>query len=98
MSAEARLLVRQQKGVAGRPWTQRLVLKGLGLRGPGSEVVVANERAIRGMIRKVLHLVTVEEVGAANAAGKAPAGSDAKGTGSKSSGAKATPAAKKVKS
>jgi large subunit ribosomal protein L30 len=62
MSAEARLLVRQQKGMAGRPWTQRLVLKGLGLRGPGSEVVVANERAIRGMIRKVLHLVSVEEV------------------------------------
>ncbi len=67
MSAEARLLVRQQKGVAGRPWTQRLVLKGLGLRGPGSEVVVANERAIRGMIRKVLHLVSVVEVGAAAA-------------------------------
>jgi large subunit ribosomal protein L30 len=62
MSAEARLLVRQQKGMAGRPWTQRLVLEGLGLRGPGSEVVVANERAIRGMIRKVLHLVSVEEV------------------------------------
>jgi large subunit ribosomal protein L30 len=64
MSAEARLLVRQQKGMAGRPWQQRLVLKGLGLRGPGSEVLVANERAIRGMIRKVLHLVSVEEVGA----------------------------------
>lgn len=99
MSAEARLLVRQQKGVAGRPWTQRLVLKGLGLRGPGSEVVVANERAIRGMIRKVLHLVTVEEVGVANAAGKAPAGTDAKSSGAKSSGSKASaPAAKKVKS
>jgi large subunit ribosomal protein L30 len=69
MSADVRLLVRQQKGVAGRPWTQRLVLEGLGLRGPGSEVVVANERAIRGMIRKVLHLVTVEEVGASGAAG-----------------------------
>lgn len=62
MSTEDRLLVRQQKGVAGRPWTQRLVLKGLGLRGPGSEVVVANERAIRGMIRKVLHLVSVDAV------------------------------------
>lgn len=102
MSAEARLLVRQQKGVAGRPWTQRLVLKGLGLRGPGSEVVVANERAIRGMIRKVLHLVTVEEVGTA-AAGKPPAGeskaSATKSAGSKSGGAKAgAPAAKKVKS
>jgi large subunit ribosomal protein L30 len=98
MSAEARLLVRQQKGMAGRPWTQRLVLKGLGLRGPGSEVVVANDRAIRGMIRKVLHLVTVEEVGVANA-GKAPAAEASKASGSKASGAKASaPAAKKVKS
>lgn len=99
MSAEARLLVRQQKGMAGRPWTQRLVLKGLGLRGPGSEVVVANDRAIRGMIRKVLHLVTVEEVGVASAAGKAPAAEASKAGGSKASGAKASaPAAKKVKS
>lgn len=74
MSAEARLLVRQQKGVAGRPWTQRLVLKGLGLRGPGSEVLVANERAIRGMIRKVLHLVSVEEVAAGAAGAASPSG------------------------
>ena len=73
MSAEARLLVRQQKSVSGRPWQQRLVLRGLGLRGPGSEVVVANERAIRGMIRKVLHLVSVEEVSAAAAQGGAGA-------------------------
>jgi len=71
MSADARLVVRQQKSVAGRPWQQRLVLKGLGLRGPGSEVVVANERAIRGMIRKVLHLVSVEEVSGAAAPAKA---------------------------
>jgi large subunit ribosomal protein L30 len=48
--------------VAGKPWPQRLVLKGLGLSGPGSQVVVANERPIRGMIRKVIHLVEVEEV------------------------------------
>lgn len=99
MSAEARLLVRQQKGVAGRPWTQRLVLKGLGLRGPGSEVVVANDRAIRGMIRKVLHLVTVEEVGVANAAGGAPGAKAPAGAASKTSGSKAgASAAKKVKS
>ena len=90
MSTEARLLVRQHKGMAGRPWTQRLVLKGLGLRGPGSEVLVANERAIRGMIRKVLHLVTVEEVGAVPAAGKTPA--------AKASAKASAPAAKKVKS
>jgi large subunit ribosomal protein L30 len=75
--------------MAGRPWTQRLVLRGLGLRGPGSEVVVANERAIRGMIRKVLHLVTVEEVSVEEAAPKAAA---------KESGASKAGAAKKVKS
>jgi len=89
MSTEPRLLVRQCKGMAGRPWQQRLILKGLGLNGPGSEVTVANERAIRGMIRKVLHLVTVEEVGAVPAAGKTPAAK---------ASAKAAPAAKKVKS
>ena len=61
MSA-AKLRVRQVRGIAGRPWPQRLVLKGLGLRGPGSEVVVDNARAMRGMIRKVLHLVQVSEV------------------------------------
>ncbi len=75
MSAEPRLLVRQVRGMAGRPWTQRLVLKGLGLRGPGSEVVVDNARAIRGMIRKVLHMVTVAEVAdvaASTAAAPAP--------------------------
>ena len=91
MSADVRLLVRQHKGMAGRPWTQRLVLKGLGLRGPGSEVVVANDRSIRGMIRKVLHLVTVEEVGAASGAGK--------GSAPKAGGATASAGAtKKVKS
>ena len=85
MSAEARLLVRQQKSIAGRPWTQRLVLKGLGLRGPGSEVVVSNERAIRGMIRKVLHLVVVEEVAAEGGAAAKPA---AKAAPAKASAAK----------
>jgi large subunit ribosomal protein L30 len=70
MSAEARLVVRQVRSENGRPWQQRLVLKGLGLRGPGSQVSVLNERAIRGMIRKVLHLV---EVTGATAAPAAPA-------------------------
>ena len=79
MSADVRLLVRQQKGMAGRPWTQRLVLKGLGLRGPGSEVLVANERAIRGMIRKVLHLVEVSAAESAAAPAAKPAARAAKG-------------------
>jgi large subunit ribosomal protein L30 len=39
-------------------------LRGLGLRKPGSEVLVANTPSFRGMVKKVLHLVTVEEVDA----------------------------------
>ena len=42
----------------------RLTIKGLGLRGPGSSVVVANTPAFRGAVKKVMHLVTVEEVDA----------------------------------
>jgi large subunit ribosomal protein L30 len=62
MSAEPRLLVRQVRSDNGRPWQQRLVLRGLGLRGCGTQVTLLNQRAIRGMIRKVLHLVEVESV------------------------------------
>jgi large subunit ribosomal protein L30 len=80
MSTEPRLLVRQVKSENGRPWQQRLVLKGLGLRGPGSEVVVLNERAIRGMIRKVLHLVEVSGASVPAAPAAKPAARAAKGT------------------
>jgi large subunit ribosomal protein L30 len=37
-------------------------IKGLGLRGPHSEVWVKNTPSFRGAVKKVLHLVTVEEV------------------------------------
>lgn len=56
-----RIVVRQKISVIGRPEQQRKVLKGLGLRGPGSEVVVASTPSFRGMIKKVLHLVEVRE-------------------------------------
>ncbi|HEU4577466.1 MAG TPA: 50S ribosomal protein L30 [Polyangiaceae bacterium] len=81
MSVESHLVVRQVKSENGRPWQQRLVLKGLGLRGCGSQVTVLNQRAIRGMIRKVLHLVEVSgaEGGDAKAAAK-PAPRAAKGS------------------
>jgi large subunit ribosomal protein L30 len=57
-----KLAVRQRVSVIGRPHPQRRVIAGLGLRGPGSSVVVDNTPSFRGMIKKVLHLVTVEEV------------------------------------
>ena len=58
----AKLSVRQTVSVIGRPHPQRRIIRGLGLRGPGSEVVVENTPSFRGMIKKVLHLVTVQEV------------------------------------
>jgi len=56
-----KLEVRQVGSEIGRPHPQRRVLKGLGLRGPGSVVVVDNTPSFRGMIKKVMHLVRVQE-------------------------------------
>ncbi len=57
----AKLEVRQRVSAIGRPHPQRRVLKGLGLRGPGSSVTVDNTPSFRGMIKKVMHLVEVQE-------------------------------------
>ncbi len=56
------LKVVQTKSTIGQQNSMRLTLKGLGLRGPGSTVVVGNTPSFRGAIKKVLHLVSVEEV------------------------------------
>ena len=62
MSAmKKKLKVTQVRGLANRPNDQRLTIKGLGLRGPHSSVVVDNTPSFRGMVKKVIHLVTVEE-------------------------------------
>lgn len=58
----SKLQIKQRVSVIGRPHPQRRVMKGLGLRGPGSEVVVENTPSFRGMIKKVLHLVEVQPV------------------------------------
>lgn len=57
-----KLRVRQIRSVIGVPYPSRLVVKGLGLRGLGTEVTVANTPSFRGMVKKVLHLVSVQEV------------------------------------
>lgn len=59
---KANLKVTQIRSGIGRPTKQKLILSGLGLKGPNRVVVVANTPAFRGMVKKVLHLVTVEEV------------------------------------
>jgi len=62
------LVVRQKVSVIGRPEPHRRVLRGLGLRGIGSQVTVQNTPSFRGMIKKVMHLV---EVNVVDAGGKA---------------------------
>jgi large subunit ribosomal protein L30 len=59
---KSHLRVRQSGSVTGQNGHQRRVLRGLGLRKSGSEVIVENTPSFRGMIKKVLHLVTVEEI------------------------------------
>jgi len=55
-----KLKITQVRSGIGRPSTQRKTLEGLGLRGPHRSVVLDDTDAVRGMIRKVSHLVTVE--------------------------------------
>ncbi len=45
-----------------RPADQKLTIRGLGLTKMHKSVVLNDTLAIRGMIRKVSHLVTVEAV------------------------------------
>ena len=59
-----KLKVVQLRSGIGRTEAQNKVLKGLGLKGPNSEVVVDNTPAFRGMVKKILHLVAVEEADA----------------------------------
>jgi large subunit ribosomal protein L30 len=55
-----KLKVTQVKSGVGKSDTLNKTLQGLGLRGPRTSKVLEDTVAIRGMIRKVSHLVTVE--------------------------------------
>lgn len=59
---KAKLRVKQTRSVIGQAHQMRETVKGLGLRGPGTVVTVANTPSFRGAVKKVIHLVTVEEV------------------------------------
>ena len=61
MATKRKLKITQARSGLGREKNQRLVLQGLGLRGPHTSVVVENTPSFRGMVKKVIHLVTVEE-------------------------------------
>ena len=57
-----RLKVTQTRSLIGRPPDQRATVRGLGLKRLGDVVVKEDRPEIRGMLRKVSHLITVEEV------------------------------------
>ena len=57
----ATIKIKQVKSKIGYPIDQKRTLKGLGLRKISQVVEVEDTPSIRGMIRKVHHLVTVVE-------------------------------------
>ena len=54
--------VTQTRSVSGLTVRQKLTLKGLGLGRIGKSRVVNDDGPTRGMIDKVRHLITIEEV------------------------------------
>jgi large subunit ribosomal protein L30 len=58
----AKLKITLTRSLIGRPEDQRVTVKTLGLGKVNSTVMQDDTPAIRGMVRKVEHLVSVEEV------------------------------------
>lgn len=50
------------RSLIGRPEDQRVTVNTLGLRKVNHSVVQEDNAAIRGMVKKVSHLVTVKEI------------------------------------
>jgi large subunit ribosomal protein L30 len=58
----SKVRITQVKSIIDRPERQKLTIKALGLGKLNRSVEKENSEAIAGMIRKVSHLVTVEEI------------------------------------
>lgn len=50
------------RSLIGRPETQRRTVKALGLGRVNSQVIHEDSPSVRGMVRKVQHLLRVEEL------------------------------------
>lgn len=57
----ARLKITLLRGLAGTTQDQRATVRSLGLRRIRQSVVREDRPEVRGMVRKVLHLIDVEE-------------------------------------
>ena len=58
----AKLKITLTRSLIGRPEDQRATVRALGLTKMHSAVMQDDNDAVRGMVRKVEHLVTVEEI------------------------------------
>ncbi|MCY7794855.1 50S ribosomal protein L30 [Bacillus spizizenii] len=57
----AKLEITLKRSVIGRPEDQRVTVRTLGLKKTNQTVVHEDNAAIRGMINKISHLVSVKE-------------------------------------
>ncbi|MBW1858718.1 MAG: 50S ribosomal protein L30 [Deltaproteobacteria bacterium] len=55
------LKITLKKSMIGRPEKHRRVLRSMGLKKPNKTVVLNDTVTVRGMIRKVSHMLEVEE-------------------------------------
>lgn len=53
--------IKMVKSDIGRPEKQSKILRGMGLKKMNSTVTLVDTPEVRGMINKVIHLVSVEE-------------------------------------
>ena len=59
MKTQKVITIRLKRGLMGCDETQRATVRGLGLRRRNDERSLENTSAVRGMIKKVIHLVDV---------------------------------------
>lgn len=57
-----KIKITQKKSIIDRPKDQKRTIEALGLGRPNWEVTHNDTPQIRGMINKVAHLITVEEI------------------------------------
>ena len=54
-----KITIRMKKGLIGHPELQRKTILGLGLRHRHDEKTLENTPSVRGMIKKVIHMVEI---------------------------------------
>ena len=57
----SKLKITLKKGLPGKTLKQRETVRGLGLRRRGHTVIRENTPSVRGMVKKIIHMLCVEE-------------------------------------